>query len=108
MTTIDSRLKASLTLENCPAAVQSRKNAWLVNGKVCSCCCCRCNFFLTLYKHNNTNKSQLEKLTQFDAFVFFRGTAGFFDLDLMCSDGYYRTLENQPRVVSNGDARWFF
>jgi hypothetical protein len=57
-TSIEDRLRAALQLENCPAAVISAENAWMVNDK-------------------------LLKLSEFDAFVFFRGAAGFFDLDLM-------------------------
>ena len=77
---IQDHVRASMQLENCPSAVQSDENARMVEQK-------------------------LYKLEENDAFVFFRGAAGYFDIDLMCMDpnfqGKKRTM---PRVFSNGDA----
>lgn len=80
--TLNDRLRVALQLENCAPALQSPENALLVETK-------------------------LRKLAENDAFVFFRGAAGFFNVDNMCSSR--NTQEGEgfsaiPRVTSNGDA----
>lgn len=79
--TLNDRLRVALQLENCGPAVQSPENARLVETK-------------------------LLKLAQYDAFVFFRGAAGFFNVDNMCSAKNESDMDfsSIPRVVSNGDA----
>ena len=65
------RLKASFQMENCPAAIQAVDNARDVAYKI-------------------------RKVSEENAFVFFRGAAGFFDWDLMCSDEQY--LQKKVRL----------
>ena len=78
--TIQEHVRAAMQMENCPSAVQSDQNAREVESK-------------------------LFKLAENDAFVFFRGAAGFFDIDLMCMDPDFQGKKrSMPRVVSNGDA----
>jgi uncharacterized protein (DUF2252 family) len=78
--TIQEHIRAALQMENCPPAMQSESNARDVEQK-------------------------LIKLADNDVFVFFRGAAGFFDLDLMCMDPNFQGKKrDMPRVVSNGDA----
>jgi len=73
------RLRTALQLENCAAATQSEDNAEQVAAK-------------------------LEKLADSDAFIFFRGAAGLFMLDLMCTDPLFQNKrKTMPRVISNGD-----
>jgi uncharacterized protein (DUF2252 family) len=75
-----NRLRVGLQLDNCPPAVQSADNAQQVAVK-------------------------LEKLADNDVFVFFRGTAALFLVDLMCSDPLFaQKKKSMPRVTSNGDA----
>lgn len=73
------RLRLAFRDENCPAAVISRSNAELVAGK-------------------------FEKLSSDSVFVFFRGAAAFFDIDMMCDDPLFRfSTDRMPRVTTNGD-----
>jgi uncharacterized protein (DUF2252 family) len=77
--TID-RLRSALQLENCAAATQSKENADQVALKV-------------------------EKLADSNVFVFFRGAAALFNVDMMCSDPLFLDKKKtMPRVISNGDA----
>jgi len=77
---IQEHLRAALQMENCASAIQSEQNAREVETK-------------------------LLKLAENDAFTFFRGAAGFFNVDLMCMDpNFVGKKREMPRVVSNGDA----
>ena len=74
------RLRTALQLENCAPATQSEDNRLQVELK-------------------------LQKLADSDVFVFFRGAAGLFDIDLMCGDPQFQIKrKTMPRVISNGDA----
>ena len=79
--TLLQRLKLALIMENCAVAVRSVNNARMVAQKI-------------------------RKLADNNQFVFFRGVAGLFDYNMMCSEEpetYLNDKTNIPKVLSNGD-----